>query len=694
MAEFLLEIHLEEIPARMLGQAVEDLKFAIETTLKQADLAFEGLNACGAPRQLTVWCTSIQERQCDRVETVLGPPVRIAYDDKGHPTKALEGFLRKNPGLNPDQLSTAQQPKGEVVAGESVVAGRDSMDILSEAIPRLLKGMHFAKNMRWGEQETTFVRPVRGILALFGGKVIPFAFAGVEAGNESFGHRFHGKRSFQVASIEDYLARKRENRITVDHRARVEAIQAQIGAHLTQVGGEWVPDPDLLEEVADLVECPFVVLGHFDAQFLEIPREVLVIALKEHQKSFCVQDEHGQLMPCFLSVASVPEDSEGLIRKGNEWVLKARLWDAMFFWKSDLKKDFNALRERLNQLMFQRELGSFADKVQRMRRIAETLGETVLNSSQDRDMLQDAVSHCKTDLMTELVFEFPELQGAVGGLLLSQHGEPRAVCRAVYQHYLPVSMDGEMPESVLGALVSLVDKIDTLVGCFAVGLIPKGAKDPYALRRAAQGVIRLMAETPVPVKLSQVVAQSVQTYQSLNGVRPGLETQIMDFLAGRMRHYLKVNQVEHGVIEAVMAVNWDQVDQVLPKVRAIQTQQFKESFRSLALNLKRMRNVIADEADQLGSFDEGLLEAGPERDLWNAFQTLRPKVEHAVQAADYEQAMDLMNAFSEPVRVYFDPGGVFVNTDDDVVRLNRKTMLRTIAELLSLVGDISHLEAK
>lgn len=694
MAEFLLEIGTEEIPARMLARAVEDLKTALEQTLEAAGLDFDPLQACGGPRHLVVYARRMDLQQKDRIETIMGPPVRIAYDQSGAPSKALEGFLRKNPGLSLEHLKSVSQPKGDVVAGDILVRGHQTRDLLANAIPEILARMHFAKSMRWGDGDVVFVRPVRRILALLDNQVIPVEFGGVSAGSTTFGHRFHGAKSISVSSLDSYLEAKKEHHVILRHQDRMALIRSQMKRCVADIKAEWVPDEALLEEVADLVETPLVIVGSFQEAFLQVPREVLITSMREHQKSFCVQDAVGNLLPNFLAIASAPHDHKGLIKKGNEWVLRARLWDAKFFWESDLKKDLEALRLRLEHLTFQRELGSYLQKAERMEAQAHLVADRLDLTADARASLLEATRHAKTDLMSELVFEFPELQGIVGGLLLRHAGRDHALWQAVYEHYLPMSMDGALPKTKVGALVSLIDKLDTLVGCFAVGLIPKGAKDPYALRRAAQGVVRILAEHELPLPLDFLIRGVMGTFKRVVSLDGELLQRLEAFFTDRIRHFLKLQGYAHDLVEAVLAADCNRVDLVLGRARAVSAHQERDSFRSLALNLKRMKNVVADEHDKIPPFDPEALVEPLERELWEVFEPLRDQIRSAFDAGRFEEALDLMVPLADPVEAYFAPGGVFVNVDDERLRLSRKSMLNEMRRILSLVGDIAHLEPK
>jgi len=693
--EFLFELGTEEIPARMLKAAATDLCAAVEQFLREAGVGFAGLELAYAPRQITLWSSHVDPRAADRCEWITGPPVSLAYLPDGSPAPALLAFLRKNPDLRQEQLQRRSEAKGEVLAAERSLPGEASSVLLARFLPAALAGLRFAKNMRWGSGDVLFVRPVHSLLALLGGEILPFSFAGISSDRFSFGLRGRSGR-FAVADSASYFRLKREHGIVIEHQQRRALLEAQMEAHAVSLGGSVVPDEELLEQVTDLVECPHVVLGSFDPAFLEIPREVLVTSLREHQKSFCLQDESGRLLPCFMAFANAPGDAAGLIRKGNEWVLRARLWDARFFWDSDRQKDLAMLREKLAQLSFQRQLGSYLEKVERMERFAVSLGERLAErlgeglTGAEREALLQATHHAKTDLRSELVFEFPELQGMVGGLLLRAAGRAEAIASAVYEHYLPQSSEGPLPATRPGALLSLLDKLDTLVGCFSIGLAPTGTKDPFALRRAAIGIIRILIDQNLPLSLSELVSWALAGFPQAAENTAG---QVLDFLRERTRFVLKSAAFDHFQVEAVLAADADRVDLTLPRLRALARQMEKANFRSLTLNLKRMKNAVADEVAKLPDFQPQLLQEAPERALWQQFGLVRSRIEQALQLLQYDQAMDAMAELAQPVETYFGREGVFVNVAADELRLNRKAMLHAMGQTLLSIADFTLLEA-
>lgn len=694
MAELIIEIGTEEIPARMLQKAANDIKQALSSFLKDSHLAFEELEASGAPRQIVITCNQVDLRQEDRKEWVFGPPVRISYDSEGNPTKALEGFLRKNPLIDRTKLVHKSQPKGDVVAAEIAIEGKTTQDLLATALPEILGKLHFAKNMRWGDNPTRFVRPIRNLLALLNGQVIPFSFGGMRADKYSFGHRVFGESGFEVTSIQQLHLLKSQNHIICDHQERKKLIADDMQQYVEQIGGRLVEDPKLLSEVADLVEVPHVVCGSFSADFLQIPREVLITSIREHQKSFCVEDANGKLMPYFLSIASVPNDHKGLVKKGNEWVLNARLWDAKFFWEADLKKDFKDLREKLHSLMFIQQVGSYYQKSVRLGTLVSWMATKLGWSQSHTEQVVRAAHFAKADLVSDLVFEFPELQGQAGGLLLQEKGEHEQVWRAVYDHYLPYGMDGDLPETESGALVALADKLDTLVGCFAANLIPTGSKDPYALRRAAQGIVQIIVDKSFALPLNELLAQAIANFASDLDLPANLANTLDAFFLDRIRYFLKLRKFDHDLIAGVVATDHQRIDQILPRTSAVQTQQGEPYFRSLALNLKRINNILADEQDQLPSFQTDLLEEKLEHQLWDAFCEVKPQIEQAAAKQDFNHAMEIMAQLAEPINAYFDTDGVFINTEVVAVRLNRKSMLNLIRQTYGLVADISCLAPK
>ncbi len=742
MAELLLEIGTEEIPARMLAKAVGDLKQAVEKLLREAGLAFDPLEAHAAPRQLLVYGFSVAPGQEDREETVMGPPVRIAYDAEGRPTRALEGFLKNNSDLSLETLFRVEQKKGEVVAGKRIVEGRSTSALLAEALPAILTAMHFPKTMRWGACRTRFVRPVRNLLALLDGEVIPFAFGDCLSGNSSFSHRLFDPKTFTVRTIKEYLELKKAGGIVVSHEERRTLIMRQIKAHLQSVGGRLVPDEALLREVTDLVETPHVVLGAFDSGFLKIPKEVLITSLRDHQKSFAIQNEGGELLPHFLSIANMPMigDPKGLIKKGNEWVLNARLYDAKFFWESDLKKDFEKQREKLENLMFQAKIGSYRAKTERIAALTETMATYLHFKPKECETLAFASRHCKTDLVSEMVFEFPELQGITGGLLLKARGREPEVYRAIYDHYLPQSMDDELPRDRNGALISIADKLDTLTGFWAIDEKPTGSKDPYALRRAALGVIRLALSNGLRVHLDRLVDAQLLRHQitptdekeaallsellgevAKHGVfgaavrtvidriddapgwlskivehKPDVSDDLLSFFHDRLKVHLRDEGMRHDVIDACLAMPGnDDITLLTRRAQALGDFLKTEEGENLVQGFKRANNILsqAEEKDGVSyefGADKKFAEDPSEEALFDALQEARPQIDKAMEAEDFAAAMTAMAGLRGPIDAFFE--AVQVNAESEIVRRNRLNLLSTIRSTCLAVADLTRLE--
>src|SRR3954469_2427918 len=496
MADFLLEIGCEEIPARMIEGAQKDLLTRVATVIERERLGGSAkVMPYSTPRRLTVSVTGISAAQPDTEEQVMGPAVKIAYKD-GQPTAAAQAFAKKV-NLPIEHIKKVTTPKGEYLAANVRTKGRSASQVLAEMLPKEIAGIYWPKSMYWREgKPERFVRPVRWIVAMLDGEVIPLEFAGVKAGSETCGHRVLGSWTLLKAA-KDYEAALESNKVAVDSRAREERIRKALDAAARSVPNvRWREDKELLDTVVNLTEWPSAILGSFDKSYLDLPEEVLVTVMRDHQKYFAVEDANGKLAPHFLAVLNTDGDPDGLIRHGNERVLRARFADAQFFWQSDQKIPLSQRVEMLKSVTFQKDLGSYYDKAGRMARLVDIGGADFDHPKHkiNRNALHEAAWLAKADLTTELVKEFTELQGIVGGLYARAQGVNPAVADAIYDHYKPVSMDDVAPRTPEAAMVALADKADTIAGMFALGLQPTGSKDPFALRRAANGIVKTIVE--------------------------------------------------------------------------------------------------------------------------------------------------------------------------------------------------------
>jgi len=636
---FLLEIGTEEIPDWMIPTALENLRMLFEKT----GIPHESVQLDATPRRLVLRAEGLPERQPDSEERVMGPA-------KSAPAQAVAGFARKQ-GIAVESLTIEVTPKGEYYSFLKKVAGRRSKDILAEALPNVILQIYFPKTMYWtGKGGPRFIRPIRWIVALLGEDIVPFELAGVRSGALTSGHRRLGAREI-VITIPEYERRLRDHYVILSAEERRRKITEEMA------GVKIKPDPALLETLVYITEFPTPITGSFDTQFLELPEEVLVTVMRHHQKYFSVEDASGKLAPQFVAVMNIDADREGFVRRGNERVLRARFNDDRFFWETDQKKKLADRIDDLRAVTFLKDLkeqGSYHDKIERM---VALLGDDV--------HAVRAARLCKCDLTTELVKEFTELQGVVGGLYARVQGEPEPVWQAIYDHYKPESMEDAIPRNRTGQLVSLADKVDTLRSCFGVGLIPTGSKDPYALRRAAQGVVRILVEGKVDLPI-----------RSLLGDNP----QLIEFVEDRVRFYFRdIRGFKYDEVNAAMAAGWNDLKDLEARLIRVQRLRPTADFEQLAAAFKRIKNILRQASFTGGvTLDPALLEAGPERDLHHEAQVLAGQpIEGAI------------SRLRPKVDLFFDK--VLVNAPDERIRQNRLMLLYTLSQEFSRVADFSEI---
>jgi glycyl-tRNA synthetase beta chain len=708
----LVEIGCEEIPARFLTAAQADFGNAVVNALGEARLLPEGpgteplFETYSTPRRLVALVPRVLEKQTTQVEEVLGPPVRVAFDAEGKPTKAAESFAQKN-GVRVPDLARVGTPKGEYLALRRTTKGVPASQILSEVLPRVILGLSFPKSMYWvAKAGPRFVRPIRWLLALLGegkqARVIPFEVAGVKASGSTCGHRTVAKSPVPVKSFKDYSTKLRQLNVEIDPERRRERVRTECKVLLEQTRCRVVPDPNLEDWIVNSTEWPRGLVGGFKERFLELPREILITVMRDHQKYFAVEDKAGGLQPLFLTVLNVDGDPKGLIRAGHERVLAARFSDAEFFWKADQRLPLRDRQAALDGVTYQAQLGSYAEKVKRMVGIAGAIlsvpqegdpEKPGLLSANEVDLAYRAVHLCKCDLTTQMVFEFPELQGVVGGLYARAQGEPDSVADAVYDHYLPQSMEDPCPRSVIGAVVSLADKLDSVVSGFAVGLEPTGSSDPFALRRAASGVVKVLVELSLPLPL-RALAEKAVLQLNVNWNRPQVEvfSSLINFFGDRLRYYLEsVRGFRYDTVRAVMAAGWDVPADAARRAEALERIRDSQDFEALSAAAKRIKNILAKSASaadwQPGEVDAAGLQAEEEKALYKAFAEVRESADQLRQAAEYEKALKAIAGLRQPVDRFFDK--VLVMAEDPALRANRLRLLGKLDELFSGVAHFA-----
>src|SRR5215470_10023721 len=607
MPDLLLEIGCEEIPARMLHGATQELGRRVLELLKSNRLQPSGDMACAeTPRRLTVIAHGLPSTQPDTQEQLTGPAVKVAFKD-GQPTAAAQAFARKA-GVDVAKLQKIETPKGEYLAATVTNKGKAARDVLTELLPKEIASIYWPKNMYWraGKPER-FVRPVRWIVALLDGEIVPLEFYGIKAGKQSRGHRILGPAQVLVSSPAQYVEIMQGAHVTALTSDREYKIRKALDAATRSVpGARWREDPELLKTVVNLTEWPSAILGNFDSQFLSLPEEVLVTVMRDHQKYFAVEDASGKLAPHFLAVLNTDGDPDGLIRHGNERVLRARFNDARFFWDSDQKTQLKDRLEMLKAVTFQKDLGSRYAKAERVTTLITSLTSAVSRQEAqiDSEAARVAGRLAQTDLTTELVKEFTELQGIVGGLYAQAQGLPRSIANAIYDQYKPVSMEDSVPRTLEGAVLSLADKADTIAGMFALGMIPSGSKDPYALRRQANGIVKIMAEHKLGMTLSSLLADAMAGYQGSEAekkftLRGEAHNQaILTFIRERLEFYLRdILGLAYDVANAALAAGADDVVDVVARATAVAKVRPSADFEAISTSFKRMKNILRQAQD-------------------------------------------------------------------------------------------------
>lgn len=703
MADLLLEIGCEEIPARMLESATDELGRRVRELLRNNRLNPAGeMHTKETPRRLVVIASEIPVTQPDTQEQLTGPAVRVAFRD-GQPTPAAHAFARKA-GIDVEGLQRVNTPKGEYLAATVVKKGKPARDVLSELLPKEIASLYWPKSMYWraGKRER-FVRPVRWIVALLDEQVIPLEFAGIKAGNESHGHRNLGPERVLVGSSQEYVQSMRAAHVIASLEEREQRIRKALDSATRAISGaRWREDAALLKTVVNLTEWPAVILGNFDRQFLSLPEEVLVTVMRDHQKYFAVEEASGKLAAHFLAVLNTDSDPEGLIRHGNERVLRARFNDARFFWDTDQKIPLHDRVDMLNAVTFQKDLGS---RFAKARRVTALIGDlcSVLRQhgvNIDPETAGIAGMLAQTDLTTELVKEFTELQGIVGGLYARAQGLPEAVADAIYDQYKPVSMEDSVPRTLEGAVLSIADKADTIAGMFALGMIPSGSKDPFALRRQANGIVKTVVEHKLPVNVTTLLSDALDCYQgsdaekkfTLRGVAyiQALQT----FLRERLEFYLRdFCGLAYDVVNATLAADADDVVDALARASAVAKVRPSADFESISTSFKRMKNILRQAEENkkrvADPFSPALLREAEEKKLAAEIPQVARAVNILRTNKQYEQALLEISRLRPAVDTFFDK--VMVMVEDEELRANRLGLLKTLLDEFSSIADFSEI---
>jgi len=687
----LIEIGCEEIPARMIADAAIDLERRLLGILDQADLAHGTHVAWGGVRRLAVRIDEVQSRQEDRKETVLGPPAKVAFLENGEPSKAAIGFARKN-GIDPRELTVLETERGRYAGFAREVAGSSVGDVLARAFPQSVAEMSFPKSMRWADGRSRWVRPVHWLLALHGESVLPIELFGAMAVGESRGHRFFSSGPVRVVHPDRYPTVLESAHVIVDPLTRRHRIERLLGEAASGAGGVIIDDAELLEELADLVEWPGVVTGRFDAAYLDLPRELLITTLRHHQKCFSVQDAQGRLLPVFLAGANTDQDPSGHIRRGNEWVVGGRLEDARFFWREDRKVTLDSFSSRLSGVVFHRKAGTYEDKAGRAADLATRLASLL-------DLPESTAEHCriaarlaKNDLVTGTVGEFPELQGQVGGLILRAEGVDEAVARGVYEHYRPMGPDDALPETVVGQVTAVTDKLDSIAELIRVGERPSGSKDPLGLRRAGNGIVRILLQNGWSIGLADLASIAEADQATLDFLRERMVAVLRDS-GFTIKEVLAVTRPR---IEPSEADSWPLAD-VLARLEAIKRIRGREDFRHLVKLTERVDNILTKNAETIGEIIDGASNDAActevplaEAELSKMVDQYAPVVRNNAEQKCYDEIVHILSEFIDPVEQFFTDCLVIDPSQPKTTR-RRYELLLELNQLFTKYFDIREL---
>jgi len=706
MPDLLIEIGCEEIPARMIDSAREEFAKRISDVLHRErllpDRAQGSITAFSTPRRIAVLAHRVDARQPDVQEQLIGPATKVAYKD-GKTTPAAEAFARKA-GVDVARLNKITNPKGEYIAATVTRKGRNASEVLAEALPKELNALYWPKSMYWrADKPERFIRPVRWIVGLLDDQVLPFQYAGVTAANRSRGHRVLSDSEVRITAPSSYDENLKAAKVIATSAEREARIRTALDAATRTVAGmRWREDPELLKTVINLTEFPGVILGGFDRAFLSLPEEVLVTVMRDHQKYFAIEDVQGKLAPHFLAVLNTDNDREGIIRHGNERVLRARFNDAQFFWQTDQKIPLNDRVEMLRSVTFQKDLGSYWAKTERMQAVAKLLTSELgkKGSPAQAEVIVEAARLSKTDLTTELVKEFTELQGIVGGLYAKAQGCAQAVADAIYDHYRPESGEDAVPRSIEGAVVSISDKADSIAGMFALGLQPSGSKDPFALRRQANGIVRILAERHLPLRISEIFHSALQKYRGSEELKSKLREfdkvpeALAAFFRERLEFYLRdLRGFAYDVVNAVLAAGSDDVLDAVSRAEAVASIRPTEDFVAISTAFKRMKNILR-QAQESGKrwpeeFSTAQLVEPAEQALGSRVAETRAKVELLRKAKQEREALTHIAQLRPAIDMFFDK--VMVMVEDEKLCANRLALLATMQRGFSTIADFSEI---
>ncbi len=683
--ELLLEIGTEEIPSSYILNGLRQLKELCKNMLNNNRIDFGDIETYGTPRRIVLIIKDIADKQKDTVLEIKGPPKSVSFDKNGNPTKAALSFVKKN-DAKIDDIEIIKTPKGEYLFLRRSIAGEPTFEVLKKQIPIIISNISWPKSMRWSDINFFFARPIHWILCLLDNEIIPFEIAGVKSGNQTLGHRFMSSGPLVIRNLEDYLNKIKGAYIILDPEKRKDMVLDLIKRAASSIGGIPDSDPELLDTVSNLVEYPFAICGGFAKRFLELPEPVIITPMKEHQKYFPVYDHNKRLMPNFIAINNtIPKNTE-LVKKGHERVLKARLADAEFFFKEDQKIPLVNRLEELKHVIYHAQLGSSYEKIERFTKLAEYISNILIPEKIEDVRLVCRL--CKCDLVTLMVSEFPDLQGIMGREYAKLEGYPKHICDAIYEHYLPIGSFGELPKSELGAIVGIADRMDTICGCFAIGIKPSGSADPFGLRRHALSIIRIIENMNWDFSFKDFLNYTLDILKDTISFNLDVEREILIFFKDRYRYMMIRKGFPSDIIDAVLSVSFDNI--ALIKDRIIQLQNFihqSENFEEIVLTAKRVRNILNKQKDKY-EVDESLFQIIWEKKLWESYIKIKERMNYYLNNKDYFNAIKQLSYIKKPVDDFFDNVEILTK-ENKTLRTNRIALVQHIEMLFKEIADFS-----
>lgn len=685
MLNYLLEIGVEELPSRYIDDALSQIGSYSKNMLSEYSISYDAIKTYATPRRLVLLIENIGERQPEREEIVRGPSAKIAFDEDKNPTKPLQGFL-KSQGLDVDDIYTEVVKNTEYVFAKKTIPGKDIREVLKVEIPELIKKIHFEKTMRWGGKQLRFARPIRWLLSILEDEVLEFDLEGIVASNVTRGHRFLASSNIEVNNVHEYEKLLEENYVILDQNKRKDIIKYGTKKLAKSVGGEIKDDEDLLNELTYIVEYPTPIMGSVKEEYLKLPKIVITTPMREHLRFTPVLDSDGELMPYFITIRNGVEDYKDIVIAGNEKVLGARLEDAKFFYNDDIEKGSEFFIDELKKITFQEKLGTIFEKTNRVEKLSIDIGNVLEVGEETINSVRRAAELSKFDLATKMVQEFTELQGAIGRIYTSIWGEPEIVSKAIEEQYMPRYAGGELPSTTTGSILAIADKLDTIVGLFAVDLIPTGSQDPFGLRRNAIGIINIINERHWDISIAHLVDYSLYAYVNENNLvfdYEKVKENILNFFVGRTKNILLEREIRYDVVDSIVD-NDDSLITIFEKGSAL-NEYFKKDLSSEIEAFLRIKNIVSKNPS-LGKVSEELFEQDEEKKLYEAYSEIKDSYQTYVDQREYEKALDLIFGLKDFVHTFFD--NVMVMSDKEEVKDNRLSLLCKIDEDLNKIFDI------